>query len=381
MAITQIFTSFNHVKRRLNQLTIIVFLVIIPYDVFAQNTDSTTTSFRGGGVLGSLLLIWWICRSRRHKPIGGWLLYYVINVFGGFFVLVILRLAALEIYSPYRWSDNTYYFLYLLTLIPDDLFTIAELILVLGLTIEKYRSWKVVQRLRWILGLSIVFSLLSIFIKIKFFESKTVNSEIFQLLWSVVWLLYFIKSERVRSIYRDNNFEMLFGKSVKFPKVTTFKEPETLHDKLNDNKFKETKICENCGVDYTLEAFPDNSSICVDCQTLVEENTEENTIDTPVNEALKTKGHKSSEPKPNKREHNVLLRNLDAITLFIGGILIALRLFFPPKYYYYRGLKLPFDGTKNLVATVDYQTVLLQSLGIAVITGVLFFILRRGNKE
>ncbi|MCK5504420.1 MAG: hypothetical protein KAJ10_04625 [Thermodesulfovibrionia bacterium] len=85
--------------------------------------------------------------------------------------------------------------------------------------------------------------------------------------------------------------------------------------------------------------------------------------------------------------NNSLLPN---IILSLGAILIALRLFFPPRYCTVEGMRILYDRyifqrlTENSYRDMcelmglhnDFYTTLLQSLGIAVITGVIFYLLK-----
>lgn len=73
---------------------------------------------------------------------------------------------------------------------------------------------------------------------------------------------------------------------------------------------------------------------------------------------------------------------LDLIVIIIGGILLSVRVFFPPKYYLIKGQKMPYEepwGQGVLVPSVDFEAALLQALGIAVISGVIFYVVRRLN--
>lgn len=95
-----------------------------------------------------------------------------------------------------------------------------------------------------------------------------------------------------------------------------------------------------------------------------------------VNKILK-KDNKSITPKQ-KSLFTQVINYMDFIILLVGGILISLRLFFPPQYYLIQGLRVSdrVQGVQGLYPISDYQTALLHSLGIAVISGVLFFIIR-----
>jgi hypothetical protein len=86
---------------------------------------------------------------------------------------------------------------------------------------------------------------------------------------------------------------------------------------------------------------------------------------------------------------------LPRIVLSVGAVLIALRLFFPPRYYgTENGGRIPCDryflsqirmpdiiyilkeGCEFNILELDFHTALLDSLGIAIITGISFYLLR-----
>ena len=57
-------------------------LLALSLPVFAS-TDTPATPFRSGGIgflLTLTMVIWYVCASRRKKEIGGWLLYYYIQL-------------------------------------------------------------------------------------------------------------------------------------------------------------------------------------------------------------------------------------------------------------------------------------------------------------
>jgi hypothetical protein len=95
-----------------------------------------------------------------------------------------------------------------------------------------------------------------------------------------------------------------------------------------------------------------------------------------------------------------IVNNLDLLVIIVGGIILSVRVFFPPKYYLIAGTRVPYDGATaidgkttllqdqgNLLAeigaspSIDYKTTLLQAFGIAVVTGVIFYSVRKLNKK
>jgi len=77
-----------------------------------------------------------------------------------------------------------------------------------------------------------------------------------------------------------------------------------------------------------------------------------------------------------------IVDNLDFLVITIGGIILSLRLFFPPYYYLDNGCKVPHEVAEQLVDAgippmTDYITALLQALGIAVVTAIIVYAIKR----
>lgn len=67
---------------------------------------------------------------------------------------------------------------------------------------------------------------------------------------------------------------------------------------------------------------------------------------------------------------------LPRLVLLTGCILVSLRLFFPPKYLIFNGVRVNVPQNAGVMYPhTDFQTAILHSLGIAVLTGIIYFIL------
>ena len=56
-------------------------LLALSLPVFAStDTPATSSPLSGIGVSAHTAIIWYVCASRRKKEIGGWLLYYYIQL-------------------------------------------------------------------------------------------------------------------------------------------------------------------------------------------------------------------------------------------------------------------------------------------------------------
>jgi hypothetical protein len=65
--------------------------------------------------------------------------------------------------------------------------------------------------------------------------------------------------------------------------------------------------------------------------------------------------------------------------LWIGGIIILLRCFYPVKYIVIRGVKFDPSTHPQFLPTTDFYTTILQVLGIAILTAIIIYSLKDRN--
>jgi uncharacterized RDD family membrane protein YckC len=72
---------------------------------------------------------------------------------------------------------------------------------------------------------------------------------------------------------------------------------------------------------------------------------------------------------------------LSKIVLIVGGLLVALRIFYPPLYIKFpNGMQMPYTkyfSDRGFYPIADYQTALLHALGIVIITGIVYYLVRQ----
>jgi len=70
------------------------------------------------------------------------------------------------------------------------------------------------------------------------------------------------------------------------------------------------------------------------------------------------------------------MNKMQLIALWMGGITIILRCFYPVKYVVIRGIK--FDPSKypGFLPTTDFYTTFLHVLGIAILTAIIIYTLK-----
>jgi hypothetical protein len=192
--------------RTLGQLTA-VFLSSIP--AFAWDSEAkSTTPF--GGAPGALLM-WWICSRRKEQPIGGWLLYFYIQLYVSAAVSLVFIALSVKNYNPDIWHSMTLYWLWVISVLPAQFLMIVQV--VLGSIMLKRREWKWVQYLKLAFGLDFAFALLSTCIDNWHFADNVFFNFV-TIAYSIAWLLYFWRSTRVKAVFYTHDWKII-------PKIPT----------------------------------------------------------------------------------------------------------------------------------------------------------------
>lgn len=177
----------------------------MPLTLLAANGGQTRTPGVGGG---GLLIMWYICHRRRHNPIGGWLLFYYIQLYLGALFSLLIVAASLEYYSPSSWDDSGLYAISLISSVPQLVLVAAQVAVATALL--KVRSWRLVSYLKGVLAALIAFGLLSLALDYGHFPDA-VLLDLYSLIWPLIWLPYFSVSKRVRSVFQTKDWEITSG--------------------------------------------------------------------------------------------------------------------------------------------------------------------------
>jgi hypothetical protein len=169
---------------------------------FAADGSNSAPSSGIGGI--GALIMFYICASRSRKEIGGWLLYYYIQMYIGVIITVTVFLFSFNNYRPSSWSGNTsLYLLFLLSLMPGLLLQPLQLIVAEKLRFS--RNFQFVKYLRYVLWADLAFLAVSTIIDIGYFPSS-IPFDVIGFLWPIIWLPYFYKSKRVRSVFETKDW-------------------------------------------------------------------------------------------------------------------------------------------------------------------------------
>jgi hypothetical protein len=93
---------------------LVAFCIFPPAILAASETQSPSNSAPPGA-----LIIGLTCWLARKKPIGGWLLFFFIQLYLGLAVAIVLLFAvSLRNYNPALWPSTNLYLLFLLSSLP-----------------------------------------------------------------------------------------------------------------------------------------------------------------------------------------------------------------------------------------------------------------------
>jgi len=177
--------------------------------VSAAYAESQAPSSRINGLpLFGVAIVALICYKAQKRAIGGWLLYYYIQLYGGTLILGIISLASISNYYPQNWADKSLYTLYLLSTIPTDIANIFEIIVASFLLSKRFRKSSTVNILRAAFAFEFIFSIIGIFINLAHWKENVPSaSDILGILWPGIWFFYFTFSKRVDSVFRKTDWD------------------------------------------------------------------------------------------------------------------------------------------------------------------------------
>jgi len=178
--------------------------LLIATPVFAvDEVNSALKSVKTLWNLWSLILII-LCVARRKREIGGWLLYYYIQLYSGTIFSIILLLISFQNYLPLTWGGVTgLYLLFLLSTIPSIVILFLELIYAERL--RKSRSFAHIRPFRTVLWFHFGFAVLGLLIDLMVFQDN-VPLAVIGLIFPTIWLLYFYYSKRVARVFRTHDW-------------------------------------------------------------------------------------------------------------------------------------------------------------------------------
>src|SRR5208282_371945 len=183
------------------QVVSVVVLAAIP----ALAAKSSSPSYVPGLVALGPLWMYWLCNSQKHKSIGGWLLYFYIQIYlGVLLVVAVFLVSSLPQLEASRWTDQTAFALFTLKSILPVVMITAQAIM--ATVLLKKREWMMVNLLRGVFVADLLSAVICVAIDAIYWPSMLVRG-MAALLRPIIWLGYFSYSKRVQRVFKTHDWE------------------------------------------------------------------------------------------------------------------------------------------------------------------------------
>jgi hypothetical protein len=139
-----------------------------------------------------------ICWARKRNEFGGWLLYFYGWMFLTSYSYLREFVSHLDFYLPTTQIDKAQRLALVITVIPRLLAIIAVLVGMVMLVIKRNGAW--LQRLRVMLGATVIIAAVSVYLDTRFFPAVTA-ANLRRLIMLTIWLIYICVSRRVHQVF------------------------------------------------------------------------------------------------------------------------------------------------------------------------------------
>jgi hypothetical protein len=177
-----------------------MFMLIAASPAFAASGDTPRQPLAGGGLLVTLAIVY----LSRRRAIGGWLLYFYVQLYLSLAVSMIFIPQVISNLNPRQWDNSFLYVMFFLSVVPVLLVEVIEVIVATRLLFR--RNENSVRVLRNTLVALVITSAAAIAIDLGYFRDASLFFDVLTLAFAIIWTLYFSRSKRVRSVFIDNKW-------------------------------------------------------------------------------------------------------------------------------------------------------------------------------
>jgi hypothetical protein len=170
--------------------------------------SSSSNSNYTPGVPGGIIA-WIVCYKQRRSQIGGWLLFFYWQLYGGILLTLLFFVIAFQSYVPESFDDAGLYHLFLWSTLPILLLFATQV--VVGTMLLSVRSWELLKLLRWVLVGEFAACLLAMIIDTKKFPDN-LFFDVWDAIGPAIWSLYFFLSKRVKHVFCDCDWDVAVEK-------------------------------------------------------------------------------------------------------------------------------------------------------------------------
>ena len=167
--------------------------------------SSSSNSTYAPGLPGGGIIAWIVCYKQRRSQIGGWLLFYYWQLYGGILVTLLFFAVAFQSYVPESFDNAGLYHFFLWSTLPTLLLFATQV--VVSTMFLSVRSWELLKLMRWVLAFQLVACLLAMIIDARKFPDN-LFFDVWNAIGPAVWSLYFYRSKRVKHVFRTCDWDV-----------------------------------------------------------------------------------------------------------------------------------------------------------------------------
>jgi len=179
---------------------------VIPGGTWASVLSSSTQTPVPSVGLG-WIIAWIVCANRKKYDIGGWLLSYYWQIYSGVVVSVALVFGmSIQNFLPEYFGSTQRYLLFLVSAAPS--LVLLGVQCVIATFLLNARRWDLLVLLRYAIGATLAAELIGFGIDLFYFHDElSLFLDVYSIIPTFVWFLYFIRSVRVRKVFKTHDWE------------------------------------------------------------------------------------------------------------------------------------------------------------------------------
>ena len=139
---------------------------------------------------------------RRKQDIGGWLMYFYYWIGAVLVVYLQDALGNYRIFMPFSRIEPARQLALIVAVYPRLLALLG--VVVVAVSLLGRREWDLIERLRFMLGVTVVIAVTSVVLDAIYFPRL---QNLIRCVMLVVWLLYFYFSKRVQHVFRTKDWD------------------------------------------------------------------------------------------------------------------------------------------------------------------------------
>ena len=177
------------------------FAFLVNSDALAASTDAPRQPVAGAG----LFIAFAIAYLSRRRAIGGWLLYFYLQLYLSLLISLIFIPQVLSNLDPSQWDNSFLYVTFFLSVAPVVVVQLGEAVVATILLFK--RNENNVKFMRNTLYALVITSAAALAIDIAYFSDEpAIFFDALTLVFAVIWSLYFLKARRIQMVFIDRNW-------------------------------------------------------------------------------------------------------------------------------------------------------------------------------